>query len=229
MPLGACFLSNQNTRVTSDYVDLVKNVGVISLVRAQPNISHLSTSAMESAFASAQVAGWQSDVIVYDAIESRLRRKGFTVRRLAPNAALQAARSSDWRSPTGDSVAADIYALGASAGFDMVVVVQDAVDDDFVTDTNQRVRGYGVQKAFDTEAFLYAAIYVQAFDIGKQFVVGGAGGRQVEAAPAGAWSPAFEQTKGVIDPGRSWADSVAAPLANLLRNAVAIAATEAGL
>lgn len=227
--IAGCFGNSAKSRVTSDYVATVKNVGVISLLSPGVNISHLAPSAQESAFSTVELAGWNTDRIAFDATVSRLKRKGFNVRPLARNAVMNKARSSDWRQPLVDSVAEEAYAMGAANGLDVVVVVQAQVDEDFVTKTNQRIRGFGLQQAFDTGPYLYATILVEAYDIKNRFAVGRATGRLSEEAPAELWRPSFEQRGQPAQLSPALQAALAEPLGTLLHTAIGIAAQEAGL
>ena len=227
--LSACFLNTKSTRVTGDYLATKKNVGVISLLPPHVNISYLSTSAMDSRFSDAQLANWNTDDLVREILEPRLRRKGFTVRTLGRTDALEELARSDWRSPGVDSAAADVYAIGQSAGLDMVVVVQAYVSEDFVTNTNQKIRGFGLQKAWDTEAFVYGTIYVEVYDTRKNFLAGQASGQQVAAAGEGLWSTEFESNKGFIAVSGERAAQLGTEIRTVLSNAIGVAAQEVGL
>lgn len=230
LSLSACIFGGASqVRVTSDYTTQVKNVGVVSLLGPQPNVSRLDTSAYESNFGFAALPGWQVDALVEQVMVPRLQRKGFTVRMLPAEGPLAEAKATDWRAPIGESVAEHVYALGAAQGLDMVVVVQAQVGEDFVTDTNQNVRGYGIQRAFDTEPFTYASLYVEAYDIERRFAVGRAEGQIVEAAEAGAWLPAYDSIKGTVMVDGPAATTLRTQLTNLMTAAIGVATQEAGL
>ncbi|MGR8918450.1 MAG: hypothetical protein ACU85V_02435 [Gammaproteobacteria bacterium] len=224
--LAGCFLNTGTSRVTSDYQQQVRAVGVVSLL-AEPNLSHLSTSAMESNFARAAIAGFDSDRVVFERTVPRLRSKGMDARAVARDATLEAARGSDWRAPGQGGVSAAVYALGEAQGLDLVIVIQANLDNDFVSDTNQKIRGYGLQKAWDEAPELYATISVEAFDIRKRFVVARAIGRQ-QAPADGLWQPRFETTRGEIALDGAPGTAVASALEPLLGNAISVALQEAG-
>ena len=233
---GLCLISSacifggaSQVRVTPDYTSQVKNVGVISLLGPRPNVSRLDTSAYDSNFGFAALPGWQVDALVEQVKVPRLKRKGFSVRMFPAEGPLAKAKASDWRAPLGESVAEDVYAFGAAHGLDMVVVVQAQVGEDFVTDTNQKVRGYGIQRAFDTEAFTYASLYVEAYDIERRFAAGRAEGQIVETAEAGAWLPAYDAIKGTVDVDGPAATALRTQLTNIMTAAIGVATQEAGL
>ncbi len=229
MALGGCFLNTNSARVTTDYLATRKNVGVISLLTPHANVSYLGTSAMDSRFSTALMTGWDTDALVWELMEPRLRRKGFTVQRLPRNSALEELARTDWRAPGTDSAEAEIYAIGQSAGLDMIVVVQAYVSEDFVTHTNQKIRGFGLQKAWDTDAFVYGTIYVEVYDTSRNFVAGQASGQQVVAAAEGLWSNKFESNKGPRAVSGDQAEQFKAQLKTILSNAIGVAAQEVGL
>ncbi len=228
--LTGCFGDAKLARVSSDYAANIKSVGVVSLLSPGVNISHLGTSALESHFATVIPADWNSDRLVYDALIPRFQRKGYTVRELPRSPVLASARESDWRAPSGDnSVAEAVYALGESAGLDMVVVVQAQVSEDFVTGTNQKVRGYGLQQAFDTGPFLYATLLVEAYDIKKRFRVARAEANQVQPAAAGLWDPHYASARGTVTVSDARGAALSAALDKLVRETLGIAMQEAAL
>lgn len=227
--LAGCLTGTSQPRVTSDYATLVKDVGIVSLLATHPNISYLGPSALESRFGKAHVRSWDSDRIVEARLVSRLERKGYAVRSLPLTGPLAVAQQTDWRAPMDKDLAAAVYTAGAAAGLDLVVVVEAELAEDFVSGTNQKIRSYGVQRAFDTEPFAYAAILVTAYDIERRFVVGRAAGRQVAAAATGAWQSAFEAVDGVTEIDDATATALTAQLEPLLGSAIGSAVQEAGL
>lgn len=227
--LAGCLSGASQPRVTSDYAALVQDVGILSLLATHPNVSYLGPSALESRFGTARIDAWDSDRIVAARLVSRLERKGYAVRPLPRTGALAAAQQVDWRAPMDNDLAAAVYAAGAAAGLDLVVVVEPELAEDFVSETNQKIRGYGVQRAFDTEPFAYAAILVTAYDIERRFVVGRAAGRQAAAAATGAWQAAFEAVDGVTEVDEATARALTTQLESLLGSAIGSAVQEAGL
>ncbi len=216
--LSACLLDTTQPRMSSDYAARVQRAGIVSLLEPSARVSFLTSSALESHFGRLRLPGWNSERLAFDALGSRLARMGFTV------SELDAGTSLDRR-----DIAAGIYALGEREGLDLVVVVMPDNRADFVTDTNQNVSGYGIQQAFDTAPYVYAAVSVAAYDIGKRFTVAQADGHQHEPAAAGAWDPAWQTARGELSPAPAVAEALAPQLERLLGTALAVAAQEAGL
>jgi hypothetical protein len=215
--------------MSSDYAAQVKKVGLLSLVDLEPNISYLTTSAQESFFSRATLPGWDADAIVQRVLGGNLKRRRFEVIPIARSAELLAVYESDWSYPRVEAIHADLYARGAELGLDVIVVVCRHVEADLATKTNQKLRGYGLQKAFDTGPFAYAAVYVEALDIKKQFVVGRADGFQVAPLPETAWSSEFEHTRGTLPIAESARATIVELLSRIFGDAVAVAAQEAGV
>ncbi|MEQ8233097.1 MAG: hypothetical protein RLW61_14690 [Gammaproteobacteria bacterium] len=229
MLLSGCLLNTQDIRVSAEHKTAVKTVGVVSLLPVRINVSALGSSALESDLGHVTVAGWNPERVVAEVLVPRFERAGFATRLVAPDEALAAARAADWRAPLANSIAQDAYAAGAAAGVDMLVVVQSQVGEDFVTDTNQNVRGYGVQRAFDTAPQAYATVLVEAFDVDRRFVVGRAEAQQSAAAADGAWHPAFDTIDGSVALDAAGGAALTEQLATMLRTTIAVAAQEAGL
>lgn len=229
--LAGCLLNTDQVRVTPDHVERIKVVGVISLLNRQPNISYLSTSAMDSNFSTAVLEGWDADRMVHEQLGSRLKRKGLEVVHISRNAPGLGASESDstWGYVSTDGMREHLFAVGAAKGVDMLVVVYPHVEKDFVTNTNQNIRGYGLQRAFDSDPFAYAAVYVEAVDVKKQFVAGQSEGLQVAPLEDEVWREGFETTAGPQAIGEWDRASVSQAISKVLTDAIGSAARESGL
>lgn len=228
LPLAGCLLNTDEVRVTADHTATIERVAVLSLLDPEPAVNFLSTSAQESSFASASLEGWDAARIVHERLGARLRSKGLDVRAIAPPAALADVYDSGWAYPRTEAVNAVLYEEGVRLGFDMIVVAYPQVAPDFVTDTNQNVRGYGFQRAFDTGPFAFATVLVEAIDIDRRFVAGRADAEQSVALDASLWREAYEQRAKRVTLPAAHHGPLAAALAEILGNSVGIAAQEAG-
>lgn len=226
---GGCAMDSGQARVTPEYTLTVKKVGVMSLVDPLPNLSYLRSSALESNFAQLAVPGWNADALVDEVLQGRLKRKGFDVINVAPDERVRAAYGSDWGFPASEPLHAAVYDLGAALGLDMIVVVCRQVESDLVTGTNQNIRGYGLQKAFDTGPYAYAVVFVEALDIRRRFTIGAAQGEQHGPLAPEIWQPEFETAKGELAVPPVHQATVRDTLQRLLVSAVGVAIQEAGL
>ena len=220
---------NNVARVTTDYAATVKKVGLLSLVDDQINISYLTASAQESFFSRATLAGWNIDAQVAGIMTPKLKRKGFEVISIPRSKELLSVYDSDFSYAMTERIHAQLANIGKELGLDLVIVVARHVDADRVTETNQKIRSYGLQKAVDSAAFAYGSIYVEAYDTHKLFVVGKATGFQSAALPAGVWQSAFESAKGTVTIPDDIHAAVLKLLQKVVGDAVAIAAQEAGV
>ncbi len=220
---------NNVARVTTDYAATVKKVGLLSLVDDKINISYLTASAQESFFSRAILPGWNIDAEVTGIMTPKLKRKGFEVIPIPRNEELLGLYDSDFSYAKTERIHEQLAGIAQQLGLDLVIVVARQVDSDHVTKTNQKIRGYGLQKAFDSGAFAYGSIYVEAYDTRKFFVVGQATGFQSAPLPEGLWQSAFESAKGTVTIPDEIHDAVLKVLRKVVGDAVAIAAQEAGV
>ncbi len=229
--LSACVNlgGNNVARVTTDYAATVKKVGLLCLVDDQVNVSYLTSSAQESFFSRATLPGWDVDAQVSAVMTPNMKRKGFEVIAIPRNDELLGLYDSDFSYAKTERIHEQLAAVAKSLGLDMVVVVARNVDADRVTKTNQKIRGYGLQKAFDTGAFAYGSIYVEAYDTRKFFVVGKATGFQSAPLPEGLWQGSFETARGETTIAAQAQDEIVKIVKKVLGDAVAIAAQEAGV
>jgi hypothetical protein len=227
--LTGCLLNTSQTRVTADHTATITKVGVLSLVNAQPNISYLSTSAMESNFSNGVLKGWDADALVYEKVVQRLQRKGFDVSVIHRDDNALGIAESTWGYRDTSEIHERLFQAGAAKGIDMLVVVYPNVAEDFVTKTNQNVRGYGLQKAFDTGLFAYATIGIEAMDIKKRFIAGKAEGRQIAPLSESVWRPRYETHTGLQSIEEPHRTTIFESLSTLLTNAIGIAASESGI
>ena len=221
--------SNNVARVTTDYAATVKKVGLLSLVDDQINISYLTASAQESFFSRATLANWNIDAQVTGIMMPKLKRKGFEVIAIPRNKQLLSVYDSDFSYAKTERIHEQLASIAKDLGLDLVIVVARHVDIDHVTKTNQKIRGYGLQKAFDSAAFAYASIYVEAYDTRRFFVVGKATGFQSAPLLEGVWQSDFEAAKGRVAIPDDVHDAVLKVLQKVVGDAVAIAAQEAGV
>jgi hypothetical protein len=227
--LSGCAVDSSQIRMATDYAATVKKVGVMSLIDPHANISFLRSSALESNFARASLPNWNVDTLVHDALQGRLKRKGYEVVKVVPDERVRAVYGADWGFPASEPLHEAVYDLGSSLGLDMMVVVARQVDADVVTGTNQNIRGYGLQKAFDTGPFAYAVVFVEAIDVRKRFAVGQAAGEQHIAIAENLWQSEFETAKGVVAIRASNQATIYETLHKLLTAAIGVAVQEAGL
>ncbi len=220
---------NNTARVTGDYAATIKKVGLLSLVDDKINVSYLTASAQESFFSRGELPGWDIDAQVAGIMMPNLKRKGFEVVPIARNEALLGLYDSDFSYAKTDRIHEQLATIAKDLGLDMVVVVARHVDTDRVTKTNQKIRGYGVQKAYGSDAFAYGSIYVEAYDTRKFFVVGKATGFQSAPLPEGLWQSSFETAKGTVTVPAEIQDALRKILQKVVGDAVAIAAQEAGV
>ena len=228
--INGCFLTNSSRQpVSQDYIAQIQMVGLISLLPRHPNISYLESSAMESRFSNAVVDGWNPETLVMENFISRLKRKNLSAKILDVPAELESFKSSDWNKPTTDSIAEQIYTLGDKQNVDMILVIRPNVERDAVTKTNQNIRGFGIQRAFDTSAFVYASIHLETFDVKRKFSVGRASALQAELALEGLWKQRFFSgaDRHIIKEGDT--DRFQRQMSRVLNEAVGIAAREIGL
>ena len=229
--LNACMNlgGNNVARVTTDYAATVKKVGLLCLVDDQINVSYLTSSAQESFFSRAALPGWDVSAQVSGIMTPNMKRKGFEVIPIARSDELLGLYDSDFSYAKTERIHEQLATIAKAQGLDMVVVVARNVDADRVTKTNQKIRGYGLQKAFDTGAFAYGSIYVEAYDTRKFFVVGKATGFQSVPLPDGLWQGSFETAKGTATIPAETQDEITKVLKKVVGDAVAIAAQEAGV
>jgi hypothetical protein len=225
--VSGCLSSGHTTRLTADYAAGVRKVGVMSLLDSKANVSHLGPSAKESAFAELALSGWEPHALVNAALTERLQRRGFTVSAVEPNEIVLEALGDDWGVPDGLQLRAALYALAADLHLDMLVVASRQVSPDVVTGTNQKIRGYGIQRAFDGGPYAYAVIFVQALDVAGRFAAGAATGVQISALPAELWPKDFAGA--ASDVPVTGASAVRDILTDLVTTSLGVAAREAGL
>lgn len=227
--LTGCQITNQNVaRVTGDYTAAVKKAGLLSIVGERPTLGYLTSSAMESNFAQADLPGWNADAIVQKQVGAQLKHKRIDAQILPRMPALAKIYGTDRNYANNDEIRAAIEAIGAERGLDLVVVVCDKLDNDTVTNTHQMIRGYGVQRALTTPPMAYASLYVEAIDLKNHFVIAKAGGKQSQPLPESVWQSEFEKNRGVVPIAPDGAETIRTTLERVLANAAATAAQEAG-
>lgn len=229
--LAGCLTTPEQVRVTPEQAERVKTVGIMSLLNRQPHINYLSTSALESNFGAAVLEGWDVDRVVFEQLASRFKRNGFKVALIARDVpSLQLSESdSEWGYVNTEHIHEKLYDTGATNSLDMLIVVYPNVDADWVTKTNQNIRGYGLQKAFDSNAFAYASVFFEAIDIKNRFIAGKSEGLRFELLGENIWKPEYETADGPQTLNNHRQSTVQQIMTRLLREAIGSAARESGL
>ena len=230
MGIGGCVLTNNSRQpVSQDYIAQIHTVGLISLLPRQPNISYLESSAIESHFSSAVVEDWDPETLVLENLVSRLKRKNIVAKKLEIPTGLETLKNSNWNKPTTEDIAEQIYMLGEHSAVDMILVLRPNVEKDSVTNTNQNIRGFGIQRAFDTGAFVYASVHLETFDIRRSFSVGRSSALQSESAQEGLWKSSFLNRSDVHTIEENEIPKFREQMSRVLNEAIGIAAREIGL
>ncbi|MEM7468265.1 MAG: hypothetical protein AAF387_15450 [Pseudomonadota bacterium] len=226
--LSSCLNSN-DVRMSSEHAQFVNNVGVISLLDAHANIHYAAQEPKDIIDRQAVIAGWEINRVVADHLVERMRKKGFTTRALYIDRADLNPYDNSWAKANTSSLHERLYEIGANAGVDMLVVVYRNRVNEFITKGREKVRGYGVFKTHRIEPHLYAAVYVEAIEINKRYVLGKAVGQKAQKLAGDSWQLGFKPGKEALRLPFTSMDSEAMELQELIKLASLLAAQEAGL
>jgi hypothetical protein len=231
-PLTACLSSGlnlnllgDNVRMTPEHAQTIKTAGVISFVEPQPRIHFVSSSMQESNLKPANLNDWDARATITGLMEERLRQKGFTVVPIDPKMTVKEAYSSSASFAEPERIRAQLSAIGKAYNVDMLVVVYRQQVRDFVGDSSQKVISYGLYKRHaESEVYAYSAVYIEALNVNKGYVLGKSDGEvKVKLAPE-AWEDKFESGDGPFRLNAARDEVIKA-----LTSSTMIAAQEAGL
>ena len=224
--LAGC-LSGTKQRVSAEQTLNLKTAAVVNLLDPWPRLHIASIEPTQTHDHALRIRGWEVDKLVVPMMQDRLRRKGFTV--VEANApVLPKAYDNDWSRPDVDTITRALTAAGKSSGIDLFVVVYRQVADDFMEDSIEKVRGYGLfQRRGDPHA--YASVEVQAINVRLGAVIGHSAAQDAVSLPTGLWPPVPDERRGNHVPPVDLHEGLVALLEPLVRNAVLVAAQEAGV
>lgn len=226
--LSGCLLGNE-VRMSTEHAQFIDKVGVISLLDEHANIHYAAQEPKDIIDRKGVIKNWDINPEVAQHIVERLKQKGFDARSLGSSKALMDVYSSSWARPTTSTIHPRLYEIGERAGVDMLVVIYRQRVSEFITKGRENVRGYGVFRTHRIEPHIYAALYVEALDINKKYVLGQSDGKQAEKLSGSAWSRGFEQGKSPVLLPFTANDEEANKLRELIKLAALLAAQEAGL
>lgn len=226
--LTGCLLGNE-VRMSNEHAQFIKKVGVISLLDEHPNIHYAAQEPKDIIDRRGLIKGWQINQEVAEHIVGRLKQKGFNARTLPTEDSLRAVYDSSWARPETARIHAQLYEIGARAGVDMLVVIYRQRVSEFISKGRENVRGYGIFKTHRIEPHLYAAVYVEAIDVNKKYVLGQSNGQKAEKLENDFWDLGFEQGKSPVLLPFAANEDAGKDLSELVKLAALLAAQEAGL
>lgn len=226
--MSGCLLGNE-VRMSTEHAQFINKVGVISLLDEHPNIHYAAQEPKDIVDRKGVIKGWDINQEVAEHIVSRLKQKGFEARSLGTAKPLMDVYSSSWARPDTAAIHTRLYEIGARAGVDMLVVIYRQRVSEFITKGRENVRGYGVFRTHRIEPHLYAALYVEAIDVNKKYVLGQSDGQKAEKLDSALWTQGFVQGKSPVLLPFDAGDAEAQKLRELVKLAALLAAQEAGL
>jgi hypothetical protein len=226
--LSGCLLGNE-VRMSKEHAQFIKKVGVISLLDKHANIHYAAQEPKDIIDRRGIIKDWQINQQVAEHIVGRLKQKGFNARTLPTEQSLLSVYDSSWATPNTASVHSQLYEIGARAGVDMLVVIYRQRVSEFISKGRENVRGYGIFKTHRIEPHLYAAVYVEALDVNKKYILGQSNGQKAEKPLNSLWNLGFEQGKSPVVLPFSANGEAGKELSELVKLAALLAAQEAGL
>ena len=226
--LTACLVGN-DVRMSAEHAQFINKVGVISLLDPYANIHYAAQEPKDIIDRKAIINGWDINQAVGEHIVQRLNQRGFATRLLNVDAQSLATYDNSWALANAQALRPKLYEIGANAGVDMIVVIYRQRVSDFISKGREKLRGYGVFKTHRVEPHLYAAVYVEALDVKKQFLLGNSDGQQAAKLSGDAWESGFSPGKEPVLLPFTANDPNADTLRELVKLASLLAAQEAGL
>lgn len=226
--LAGCLTSN-DVRMTSEHAQFIDKVGVISLLDEHANVHYAAQEPKDIIDRKALIKDWPINAVISEHVAQRLQQKGYKTRVINVNAKELPTYDNSWARANTLGLHPKLYEIGAAAGVDMLVVVYRERVAEFISKSRDRLRGYGVFKSHRLEPHLYAAVYVEALNVEKQYVLGKASGQQAKKLLGDDWRDGFEPGKSPILLPFTGSEPQAQELLELIKLASLLAAQEAGL
>lgn len=219
-----------SVRMTEEHAMFIKTAAVISLIEPQPRVHWVGSNMKESNLESLEIDGWEATSMVTSLMEKRLKQKGFTVVGINNDISANDAYSSSGSFAEPDRVRKRLLAAGNARGVDMLVVIYRQQVRDFMSDSSQKVIGYGLFKRHsDHDVYAYGVVQVEALNVEKGFVMGKSDAEVKVALDTRAWQENFETDEGPLRLSPVRADVVRDGITKAISDATMIAAQEAGI
>lgn len=228
LSLGGCLVNN-DVRMSSEHAQFIDKVGVISVLDEYANIHYAAQEPKDIIDRQALIDGWDINRAVGEHIVQRLTQKGFKARVLDVDVNDLTPYDNSWARPKTEMLHPRLYEIGEAAGVDMLVVIYRQRVSEFISESREKLRGYGVFKTHRLEPHLYAAIHVEALDVNKKFVLGNSDGEQAKKLTDSSWDAGFSAGKTPIRLPFDNSGPQAQELRELIKLASLLAAQEAGL
>ena len=223
-------LLGDDVRMTPEHAMFIESAAVISLLEPQPRVQWVGSNLKESNLESLQIDDWEATSTIVGLMEARLKQKGFTVVGINNDISAKDAYTSSGSFAEPERVRKRLLAAGNARGVDMLVVIYRQQVRDFISDSSQKVTGYGLFKRHsDHDVYAYGVVQVEALNVQKGFVMGKADAEVKVPLDTRAWQENFETDEGPIRLSPVRSDVVREGIIKAISDATMIAAQEAGI
>jgi len=230
LDMGLGNLLGDDVRMTPEHAMFVESAAVISLIEPQPRVHWVGSNLKESNLETLQIDGWEATSTITALMEERLKQKGFTVVGINNDISAKDAYSSSGSFAEPERVRKRLLAAGNARGVDMLVVIYRQQVRDFMSDSSQKVTGYGLFKRHsEHDVYAYGVVQVEALNVQKGFVMGKADAEVKVALDTRSWQENFQTDDGPLRLSPVRSDVVSEGIIKAISDATMIAAQEAGI
>ena len=223
-------LLGDEIRMTPEHMMFVKTAAVISLVEQQPRLQWAGPDLKQSNLESLVLDDWNAMDVTKSLIEARLKQKGIAVVGINNDLTAKEAYSSSASFAEPQRVRNRLLAAANARGVDMLVVLHRQQVRDFMTDSSQKVIGYGLFKRHSKDdVYAYGVVHIEAINVERGDVMGRSDAEVKVALGSDTWQQNFETDDGPfrLSPVRS--TKIRDGIIKALSDASMIAAQEAGI
>ncbi|MDA0822392.1 MAG: hypothetical protein O3C28_08215 [Proteobacteria bacterium] len=223
-------LLGDKIRISPENLMFVKTAAVVSLVEQQPRIQWVGADLKQSNLESLVLDDWNAMATTTSLVEERLKQKGIAVVGINNDLSSKEAYSSSASFAEPERVRNHLLAAAAARGVDMLVVIYRQQVRDFMSDSSQKVTGYGLFKRHsDRDVYAYGVVHIEALNVERGEVMGKANAEVKVALGSDTWQQNFETDDGPfrLSPVRS--TKIRDGIIKALSDASMIAAQEAGI
>ena len=223
-------LLGDEIRMTPEHMMFVKTAAVISLVEQQPRLQWVGPDLKQSNLESLVLDDWSATATVTTLIEERLKKQGIAVVGINNDLTAKETYSSSASFAEPERVRMRLLAAATARGVDMLVVIYRQQVRDFMSDSSQKVTGYGLFKRHsDHDVYAYGVVHIEALNVERGYVMGKSNAEVKVALGSDSWQKNFETDDGPfrLSPVRSV--KIRDGILKALSDASMIAAQEAGI
>ncbi len=223
-------LNQDEVRLTPAHSITLKTAGIVNLLPQTPTIHYAARLITDSNYPRLVLDNFDVEATTQNYLRQRLQTRGFEPRPiLVPNMIRAQVYASSWAPPNAAAGRTALLDLGRAARVDILVIVYHQLQQDFMSDSSEKMRGYGIFKKHNAAPYAYSSLALEVLNVKTGGVIGRLNAHRGIAIDASLWNAKYESTINSITPAAPDQQALQSAITTALEGSLLQAAQEVGL